>query len=251
VAFNTATASLNRIHDDSVARQLGFSGGLVPGVDVHAYLVHPPVAQWGLDFLERGTIHTRLLAPVYDGDVTEVVPVDDGTLEVRNPAGEVCATAEVALPAAAPEVPELDRWPDVAQVSAPPPASPEVLVPGTAFGLEPHGFHAELAGEYLDAVREDLRLFRDEGLAHPGWLLRDANYVLSANVGLGPWIHVSSDVQHLGLVRDGAVVTARALVTEEWERKGHRFVRLDVVHLADGRPVARTDHTAIYRPRGT
>jgi hypothetical protein len=250
-AYNTATASLNRIHDDDVARQLGFRGGLVPGVDVHAYLVHPPVARGGRAFLERGTIRTRLVAPVYDGDPTEVVPVGEGALEVRNPDGAVCATAEVALPDAAPARPDPDGWPEVDQVGDPPPASPEALVPGTAFGLAPHGFHAELAGEYLDAVREDLPIYRDEGLAHPGWVLRDANYVLSANVRLGPWIHVSSDVQHLGLVHDGAVVTARALVTAEWERKGHRFVTLDVLHLADGEPVARTEHTAIYRPRGT
>ena len=75
--------------------------------------------------------------------------------------------------------------------------------------------------------------------------------MLSANVRLGPWIHVESTVQHLGLVRDDDVVSARALVTDEIERKGHRFVTLDVLHLADGRPVARTTHTAIYRPRGT
>jgi hypothetical protein len=132
-----------------------------------------------------------------------------------------------------------------------PDASPASLAPGTAFELPGHRFHADAAGEYLDAVREVHPLYRLEGIAHPGWILRDANYVLSANVRLGPWIHVSSAVQHLGLVRDGDVMSARALVTEEWEHKGHRFVRLDVLHLADERIVARTDHVAIYRPRGT
>jgi hypothetical protein len=29
-AFNTATASQNRIHDDEVAQRFGFRGGLVP-----------------------------------------------------------------------------------------------------------------------------------------------------------------------------------------------------------------------------
>ena len=58
-------------------------------------------------------------------------------------------------------------------------------------------------------------------------------------------------VQHLAPVEDGQLVGCRAIVTEEWEHKGHRFVRLDVLHTADGEPVARTDHTAIYRPRGT
>src|SRR3954453_96570 len=37
-AFNTDTASSNRIHDDATARRFGFRGGLVPGVDVYAYL---------------------------------------------------------------------------------------------------------------------------------------------------------------------------------------------------------------------
>jgi hypothetical protein len=56
-------------------------------------------------------------------------------------------------------------------------------------------------------------------------------------------------IQHHDVVRDGHEVTARALVTKEWEHKGHRFVELDVLHLADDEPVARTIHTAIYQPR--
>ena len=40
-AFNTAVASENKIHDDTVARRYGFSGGLVPGVEVYAYMTHP------------------------------------------------------------------------------------------------------------------------------------------------------------------------------------------------------------------
>ncbi|MGH9139401.1 MAG: hypothetical protein ACRD0G_20510 [Acidimicrobiales bacterium] len=62
VAHNTATASANRIHADEVARQFGFRGGLVPGVDVYAYLTHPAVAAWGLAWLERGTMHARFQA---------------------------------------------------------------------------------------------------------------------------------------------------------------------------------------------
>ncbi|CAN5788084.1 hypothetical protein BH20ACT4_BH20ACT4_03630 [soil metagenome] len=50
-AVNTATASNNRIHDDEVAKAYGFSGGLVPGVDVYAYLVHLPAEQWGVEWL--------------------------------------------------------------------------------------------------------------------------------------------------------------------------------------------------------
>ncbi len=123
--------------------------------------------------------------------------------------------------------------------------------PARRWGLPPTPSAPTASGDYLIEVRETLPLYTEDGVAHPGWILRDANYVLSANVRLGPWIHVESAVQHFALVRDGDEVSARAVVTDEWERKGHRFVTLDVLHLASSRPVARTTHTAIYRPRGT
>jgi acyl dehydratase len=250
VAFNTGTASTNKIHDDEVAKRFGFRGGLVPGVDVYAYLTHPPAAAWGRDWLERGTMRARFVQPVYDGDEVEVVPVGDVALELRDSAGAVCANATASFPVSMPDAVDPEDWPAVDQRVDPPSASPEALMPGTALGLVPHTFRAERAAEYLADIRETLPLYEAEGIAHPGWLLRDANYVLSSNVRLGPWIHVESDVQHLGLVRDGDEVSARALVTAEWEAKGHRFVTLDVLHLAGARPVARTTHTAIYRPRG-
>jgi hypothetical protein len=249
VAFNTATASANKIHDDAVAASLGFRGGLVPGVDVYAYLCHPPAERWGLDWLRHGTMRARFHSPVYDGDTAHVSSPDGERLELHDDEGGLCADGTAGL-ADAGSPPALDDWPEVAQAIAPPPASPEVLVPGTAFGLEPHGFHADAHVEYLADVREELSLYREARVAHPGWILRDANYVLSSNVRLGPWIHVESAVQHFATVEDGQEVGCRAVVTEEWERKGHRFVRLDVLHTADGRPAARTDHTAIYRPRG-
>lgn len=250
VAFNTATASANKIHDDEVAQRFGFRGGLVPGVDVYAYLCHPPVEAWGRDWLRRGTMRARFHQPVYDGHRVDITPGDDGALELRDEPGELCAEATAALPDERAPAPDPADWPDVDQVDDPPPASPEVLVPGTTFGLAPHGFHADRHREYLDDVRETTAIYRDEGIAHPGWILRDANYVLSSNVRLGPWIHVESIVQHHDVVHDGEEVTARARVTKEWEHKGHRFVELDVLHLGNLRPVARTTHTAIYRPRG-
>src|SRR5262245_66044927 len=66
-AYNTAKQSENKMHDDTVAKRFGFSGGLVPGVDVMAYMMHMPVARWGRAFLEHGLIDARFLKPVYDG----------------------------------------------------------------------------------------------------------------------------------------------------------------------------------------
>ena len=257
LAFNTATLSDNKIHDDEVARKFGFSGGLVPGVDVYAYLTHLPAETWGLPWLERGTMRGRFHSPVFDGETVRVEVVghdeaDEGPrvrLELRNERGELCAEGEASLPTQAPEPPSTGLWTDVPQAKAPPPASPLSLPPGTAFGYAAHGFQADKHAAYLADVRETLRLYADEGVAHPGWLLRDANYVLSANVRLGPWIHVESVTQHHRLVRDGAVVQTRALVTREWEHKGHRFVELDVAVIADDEVAHRVRHTAIYQPR--
>jgi len=56
VAHNTSSDSENKIHDDAVARRFGFGGGLVPGVDVYAYMAHLPVALWGRAWLARGAV---------------------------------------------------------------------------------------------------------------------------------------------------------------------------------------------------
>lgn len=253
VAYNTAVEAENKMHDDAVARTYGFSGGLVPGVDVYAYMTHPPAQRWGLDWIERGTMSARFLHPVYDGDEVTVSFTDDGVVELRDGAGQCRATGSAALPQEAAAPPDPDEVPVAkgpADRSARPPVSPEALAVGTVLGTYEFGFHVEHAGAYLDDVRETLPLYREEGVGHPGWLLRSANYVLVENVVLGPWIHVSSAVTHHGLVRDGARLTTRARVTDQFERKGHRFVVLDVLIVADGRrPVMRVEHTAIYQPR--
>ena len=87
-AYNTAKQSENKMHDDTVAKRFGFSGGLVPGVDVMAYMMHMPVARWGRAFLEHGLIDARFLKPVYDGEATEVTADENNgvlSIEVQQP----------------------------------------------------------------------------------------------------------------------------------------------------------------------
>ncbi|MEZ5233577.1 MAG: hypothetical protein R2749_12855 [Acidimicrobiales bacterium] len=91
VAFNTAIDSDNKIHDDEVAQRFGFTGGLVPGVDVYAYLSWGPVQEWGRDWLERGSMSARFALPTYDGELVSV-DWDGATLALRNPAGTVVAS---------------------------------------------------------------------------------------------------------------------------------------------------------------
>ena len=259
VAFNTATQSANKIHDDTVASSLGFKGGLVPGVDVLAYLTHLPAATWGRAWLENGAITGRFECPVYDGDRVEVIaePIgDDGAsldLTLFDSEGLGCAIG-VALREAPDAPPALDAVPEAPAPIAErlQPASPEVFAafPDGVLGTLEYGFHADAAGTYLDEVKETLPLYRADGLAHPGWLLRMANWALSHNVRLGPWIHVGSQLQLHGAIEDGQRISVRSRVADVSERKGHRFVELDVVYVVDGeRVVAQCRHTSIYEPR--
>jgi len=249
-AFNTATDSTNKIHDDDVARTYGFHGGLVPGVDVYAYLTHEPVARWGRSWLGHGSITARFAKPVYDGQLVTVTASEtaDGLdLAVVDPDGVTCATATATgepLPPRSASGPPTGAEPDHR-----PPASPETLAPGTVLGTIDEVFDAAAAAPYLADVREALPLYAAEGLAHPGWLLRFANAVLVRNVVLGPWIHVSSDVALLGVLGDGEPLQVRSIVLDEFERKGHRFVTLDVAIDSAGRPIQRITHTAIHTPR--
>src|SRR5207302_9767356 len=92
-AYNTSKQSENKIHDDAVARRFGFSGGLVPGVDVLAYMLHLPVAKWGRAFLERGLIEARFVKPVYDGETADINGEErDGVLSIEvESRGQLCA----------------------------------------------------------------------------------------------------------------------------------------------------------------
>jgi len=253
-AFNASKESENKIHDDAVARQFGFRGGLVPGVDVYAYMTNLPVRRWGRAWLERGTAECRLLKPIYDGD-TAIVTAAEGTtgLDLRIEShGELCVTGRAELPAEqiAPPAAFSEATPPPAPPSQRPPANETTLAIGTRFAMNPFRVTDEYAQQYLRTVRETEPLYARENLVHPGTILHIGNWVLRHNVVLGPWMHVGSTVQHFAAAHVGDELSARAVVTGNYERKGHRFVELDVlVYAGDKTPIARIGHIAIYRPR--
>jgi len=253
-AFNTAKESENKIHDDDVARRFGFKGGLVPGVEVYAYMTHLPAARWGRAWLARGTAECRLLKPIYDGDTATVTATEtpDG-LDLRvDSRGELCATGRAALPETAPPAPAI-----FAEAPTPPdppahrpPAAESTLSVGTWFAIHPFRVSDEEAGQYLRDVSESLPLYAAEGLVHPGTILHIGNWALRHNVVLGPWMHVGSRIEHFAAAQIGDELSAKALVTANYERKDHRFVDLDVLVYANRTtPMARIAHVSIYRPR--
>jgi acyl dehydratase len=250
-AYNTSKHSENKIHDDAVARRFGFSGGLVPGVDVMAYMMHLPVAKWGRAFLERGLIEARFVKPVYDGETADITGEErDGVLsiEVRS-RGQLCAAGTASLPASAPPF-SLSDFVETAAAAERQPVDATSYQLGKWLGAVPRRWAGEAASEYLADIRETETLYAQEGLGHPGLLPRVMNKVLVDNAILGPWIHVGTRMQLLAPSRTGDELTARAKVTGNYEKKGHRFVELDALVVANGKTMlAHCLHTAIYQPR--
>lgn len=250
-AYNTAKQSENKMHDDTVAKRFGFSGGLVPGVDVMAYMMHMPVAKWGRAFLERGLIDARFVKPVYDGQATEVTADEKNgalSIEVRS-RGDLCATGMASLPASAPAVSMAD-YREVPPVAERKPVNAASYELDKWLGTAPREWAGAAATQYLADIRETDPIYAREGLGHPGLIQKQMNRVLVDNAILGPWIHVGSKMQLLSAAKTGDVITVRAKVIGNYDKKGHRFVEIDALAVANGNtPLAHCWHIAIYQPR--
>jgi acyl dehydratase len=255
LARNFATASENRIHADDVARQHGFSGGLVPGVTTYGYSIKPVIDALGPPFLERGRAGIRLLAPVYEGDPlvarATVSQADAETVSLglrvsREADDAVCAVGNASLAKERPRAPDLSSYPRRDLPARAPEATRSALERISVLGSLEVAFDA--LAELPVEIHDDMSFYREHGIAHPVLLLGLANFALASNVVLGPWIHCASEVESYDLVRTGDFLSVRGRVAKLYEKKGREFVELDVLYVVGHtRAVARVRHTAIYR----
>jgi hypothetical protein len=163
--------------------------------------------------------------------------------------GENCAVGMAALPATV-AAPALDAYPLRPLPEHRPPASETSLPQGGWLTSRGVSCTADFVRQYLHDVREAAPLYAAEGLVHPGTVLRLCNYVLGSNAVLGPWIHVGSKVHNFAAARVGDELVARARVVSNHVHKGHKFVVLDALVVANGTTaIAQVEHTAIYLPR--
>ena len=251
-AYNAAKSSENKIHDDATAKRFGFKGGLVGGVHVYAYMSHMPVLRWGRAWLERGTGEARFGKPVYDGDIAEITAVEDadGMELAVNSGGVLCATGRAGMPSAAPPMPLLGDFRAVPARANRFPADEASLAIGDWLGMNPLTVTPEYQTQDITDARETDPLYLNEGIVHSGTVLRCCNWALSHNVVLPAWMHMGSTVRNLGLARVGDTLTVRARVTRNYEHKGHKWVEIDALVIANEvSPIARVTHIAIYRPR--
>lgn len=218
----------NPIHTDEGARAEGFPAALVAGVTTYAYLTHPLVAAWGVDWLARGGGEVRFRAPVFarreltctptarpHGSVTveAVDPTED-----RNPRAVFAAVRDAGPP-------------PVARDGEPLP-SREVVLDG------------RYGADYGARAGDDLALYLREGIVHPAVWPAIANSIMSAELVNGAWIHTRSIVRHHALIHEGATVSVHATVVDRFVRHGQRAV-VDIVVDHDGDPIVTMEHEAI------
>jgi hypothetical protein len=225
-------------------------------VTIYAYLTRPILNVLGPAWLARGTASVRFVKPVLDGEELSVTGeiTERGASGVTasvcgRTAGGECALATVTLPAGLPTPVNPALYPAAPLPAERPGVSREHLAGLTALGTPEALYDAARAAEYLENVSEALGLYQGaDGWVHPAFFLQQANRALRDNVRLGPWIHVSSAVRHLGGARVGAALATRGRVRSLFEKKGRELVELDllIVAGASARPVAHIRHTAIY-----
>lgn len=228
-AVNTAPDSENKIHDDRVAASYGFRGGLVPGVTVYGYMT-VPIVEFAPEWLARGLMQVKFLEPFYDGDpvIVQAEVNDDGSIQVaaEREDGTVCAVATATIRASSPPAPA--SYLEHPLPRQRPAATRDNLIPGAPLGT---------VIEKLD-------------VAEPRQLLQFSNEILVRNFELGPWIHAASEITNWSAARTGDEISARGRIHDRFDRKGHEFVVLDVMLIANGNRLVETvRHTAIYRPR--
>lgn len=232
-ARNTGIDSANAIHHDDVARDYGFRGGLVPGVDVYGYMVPAVLSGWGESWLDHGAISVRFRKPVYDGDEVIVEGRADNTIVVVNRSADICAIA-VATPDHDKPAPGIALYPRTA-----------LKDPVPADAIKTLGSIETTLEEPVDP----LDVYRHKRFANPAHLLHTCNRILASNIQLGPWIHAQSDCTHFESARWGERIETRGRVASLYEKKGHKFVDLDLLITGEGeRPLMHVRHVAIYEP---
>ena len=257
-AHNDAAASANKIHDDTVARQYGFRGGLVPGVSVYAYMMYPLVHSFGEAWLTRGAAQVQFAKPIYEGDQVTVTSIVKAVAESEmrfdlastNAEGVTCGVGTATLPTASEPSPDLAESPVGPRQAPRVPISWDAVVIGQPLPLLTLTVHQQDNEEYCRTHADDLALYRGaRGFVHPGILLRQCNRIFSEHFILGPWIHVASDIMTYRPCQVGETLEIRGVPVQKFEKKGHEFVVLDVLIHAAGEAVQRVKHTCIFRPR--
>ncbi|MGH8636652.1 MAG: hypothetical protein ACREUX_15535 [Burkholderiales bacterium] len=253
---NASEHSENRMHSDEVARQFGFKGALVPGVTVFAHMTRPLVERYGESWLGKGIAEVSFAKPAYEGDLLTVRTRTDEAgsayeLTCTNEEGVELARMSSHIPQSSPAVDPRSDTPPAPPIEARPIVTWELMEVGKPFPALAWSPTAADNRQWCADVRDDLSIYTsgDTPCLHPGFVLRQANYVLRNRFTLPAWIHTGSRMVFHHVLRVGPAYEIRAIPEEKWQRKGHELVRLYVAIRAGNKTMAEVMHSAIFNPR--
>lgn len=256
-AFNQVPHSKNQIHGNDMAKQYGFKGGLVPGVTVSAYLVHPAVELFGQDFLNRGFARCRVNSPLYDGETFDVAlsEVTEDTCQsvLCREDGTPLAAADICIAQSLPSAPAMRGDPPVSKDLLP--ATPQNMEQLRQAGCRSIVYTWDGTHEMSSYLRQaDLMagVFHQERFANPSYVLGLSNWALSSNIYMNPWVHLETSWQNHAAIAMGTTIVAETAIADLFEKKGHEFVDADInlFNQADESCVATIRLRAIYQLRG-
>jgi hypothetical protein len=244
----------NLMGEDAFARKHGFKSGLVPGITIYAYMSRSLVDFSGADWLKRGSAEVEFHAPVYEGDEIRIAGhlesvTRNGTLRIEyhaeNQQGLICGTGFADIPPHPPE-PEPSRSDYPAGDGARRAITFENLKTGKPLQPILSPFNRSTHWEYCEKTVHDHHPAYRERI-HPGWLLLQANALLTANYELPPWIHVSSVVQNYYAQEQECLVETRGTVIEKFELRGDHYLVLDAAIFVGERCLSTVRNTVIFR----
>jgi acyl dehydratase len=231
VAQNLPEHARNPIHTDAGAQAAGFPAALVAGVTSYAYLTHPLVVRWGIEWVASGSATVRFHRPLFAGDLL--------TCEV----GEHGVTGWVSAPDDR-RVEVTARRPSAGRNGEPESSDGEALQPLTVT------LDGEFGSGYGERAGDDFCLYRDHGIVHPAVWPALANNVVHEQLAQGSWVHTRSTIRHHRAAREGAQAAVFAQVRRRFStRHGNRAV-LDVRVEVDGETVATLEHEALISLAG-
>lgn len=247
------------LHDDEMARRLGYPAALVPGIDIYGYLARSALATWGHAWLERGSLSCTSFRPVYHGDqlvvYAEAMRRHEASssvdISVHNGEGVMIATGAAGLAETVGTIPNLNAWPVVARSKPVPSGAPEDMREGLSFSSESEMVSADHNAQLVAEFRDPSRLYLERGIIHPAYLVRVALKNAHASFSHAtPPIYIGAETQHYSPLRVGERIDVSGRITRLWERKGHHYMESDQLIIANGeRAIMRVRRTTIYQAR--
>ena len=263
-AFNPSEDSTNQIHSDEMAQVYGFKGGLVPGVTVSSYLMHPALICWGKSWLNSGYAKVIVHKPLYDDYQFEVVINNSSEsgyeASLIDEKGICCASGIISIGQEQEPLPllrgdhMLKKGQDIPNATR---ENMEILMTEGMYALSARWSDKNNMFTYLkdSSTMPILHNFSpdivDGAYANGSYLLGLSNWVLAGNAYMNPWIHLQTESQYYSAVSNNTDLIVECHIEDLFSKKGHEFVDLhvNVFDKDTSQCVMTTKLRAIYKLR--